>query len=47
VDELSAIPQASREIALQPLELLGRLSTQMERVLAINGFVVEKLEKIW
>jgi hypothetical protein len=47
VDELSAIPQASREIALQRLELLRRLLTQMERVLAINGFVVEKLEKIW
>jgi hypothetical protein len=37
VDELSAIPQALREIALQRLELLRCLLTQMERVLAING----------
>jgi hypothetical protein len=37
VDELSATPQASREIALQRLELLRRLLTQMERMLAISG----------
>ena len=40
MDELSAIPQASHEIALQRLELLRRLLTQMERVLANNGLEV-------
>ena len=30
-DEVSAIPHASREIALQRLELLRRLLTQIER----------------
>jgi hypothetical protein len=44
VDEHSAIPQASREIALQRLELLRRLLTQMERVLASNGLEVPSVE---
>jgi hypothetical protein len=44
VGERSAIPQASREIALQRLELLCRLLTQMERVLANNGLEVLSAE---
>jgi len=34
------IPPASRQIAIQRLELLLRLLAQMERVMAINGLEV-------
>jgi len=40
MDGVSAIRQATHEIAIQRLELLRRLLTQMERVLAISGLEV-------
>lgn len=45
-DELSAIPRASREIALQCLELLRHLFTQMQRVFANNGLEVLSVDVI-